>query len=192
MGFLSGTSCYLVGPIENDPGFGKDWRAVVQSRLDGYGTKVYNPLNRQKWANEYWPYTPPDLSRAEILEKYYNNDDSDKVAAAQKFIRDICLRYIHTCDFVFLYLSKSPTYGTTEELSIASNAGKPIIAVLPDDYPSLWVFDMLKGNPVFKHTADALQYLDSIDLGTEELDALKWIFIGEEYGLKKIKRICVD
>lgn len=184
--FLKNTSCYLIGAIEHDQLFGRDWRTAVSSSLNKMGIKIYNPLNRPDWMDKITPYVPPDLSRDEILHAIYNSN-SKMHSEAQTIIRRICIRYVGTCDFVFCYLPNAKTFGTTEELVIASNLGKPIIMVCPDDIPSLWIYDLIKSEPIFDNIIDAVEYLEEINRGDVEIEALKWIFIGDSYERKNMR-----
>lgn len=181
MGKLAHTSCYLVGPIEHDSRFGRDWRDVVSNPLKSLGVKIFNPLDRPAWMSHIEPHVPPTIGRQDILDRIKNGED--EFAEAQRLVRAICLRYISSCDFIFCYLSNTKTFGTTEELVIASNYQKPIIAVCPDGVPSLWIWDLFDnaGAKVFNDIEESLTYLYDIDSGSIELDALRWIFLGDVY-----------
>lgn len=184
--YLNGSSCYLVGPIEHDKNFGKDWREVVSLPLSNMGVKILNPLDRPKWMLHIEEYVPPSKSRNTILNDIKSK--CEKTEKSQSFIRDICLRYVNTCDFVFCYLSDSKTYGTIEELSVASDAKKPIIIICPNEIPSLWIYDMIKNDYIFENLNESLNFLHCIDKGFEELDALKWIFLQNYPKLKLEKK----
>lgn len=199
--YLSGSSCYLAGPIEHDPNFGRDWREVVSGFLKELNIKVYNPLDRPKWMTEINKYVPPTVSRSDILniEYEYNSDTHEYFPIntheaiiyrkSQRLIRTICKRYVSTTDFVFAYLPNTKTFGTIEELGKAADLGKPIIMVCPDVvYPSLWVdgqiaLDKLniKSNALFSSIDGAMGFINNINSGKVHLDALKWIFIDESY-----------
>jgi hypothetical protein len=145
--------------------------------------KVYNPLNRPVWMSSISNLIPPHVSRKEVLERTENGDT--QIAYAQRMVRSICLRYVHTCDFIVCYLNDTKTYGTTEELVIASHAGKPIILIC-DCMPSLWLFDVLRDAHQFDRLDGAMEFLKSIDDGRIKLDALRWIFLGDDYELEPI------
>lgn len=181
MGKLAHTSCYLVGPVEHDSLFGRDWRETISKHLLEIGVKVYNPLDRPKWMSHIEPFIPPSASRREILS-LIENDDTDYIES-QRLVRAICLRYISTCDFIFCYLPDTKTFGTTEELVIASNYQKPIIAVCPDGIPSLWVWDLFDnaGARVFEDLDQSISHLYDINSGSIMIDALRWIFLGDIY-----------
>lgn len=187
--YLNNTSCYLVGPIEHDTGFGRDWREVAVETLNKLNIKIFNPLDRPKWMKHIDEYVPPKMGREEVLLKVKHSIgkgreerfkiDNLKASSAQTFVRDMCLRYIHSCDFVLCYLPNAKTFGTTEELVIASNAKKPIIMICPDNIPSLWIYDLVKYDYVFDDLQDALGFINNCDQGNIELDPLKWIFLKE-------------
>lgn len=185
MNHLAGTSCYLVGPVEHDKKFGRDWREVVSQRLSSLGIKVYNPLGRSKWWNPIKNLIPPYLSRQDILSMIEKGNKD--VEVAQILVRKICMRMVATCDFIVCYLPSTKTYGSVEELSVASNLNKPIIAICPDEMPSLWMWDILKSDKVVNDIESAIGYLKNIDDGIEHLDAIKWIFVGDEYDNKSIE-----
>lgn len=189
MGYLSNTKCYLVGPVEHDQSFGMDWREVIQEYLEKKNILVYNPLNRPKWMKHLRPYMPPSSTRDEVLDAIEHNDlISEKYIIVQQFVRHICLRFVHSCDFVVCYLPNAKTFGTTEELVIASQAKKPILMICPDRIPSLWVYDLIKEQPVFDNLNGAINYLESIDNGSKEIDLLKWLFIKDYPKLKLEKQ----
>jgi hypothetical protein len=182
--YLRGTSCYLVGPIENDPTCGSDWRKYAASALAKFGVKIYNPLDRPTWMSPIAQFIPPAMSRNEIVRAL--DTGFRPIMNAQSITRRICKRFVATCDFVFCYLTDTKTYGTTEELADAYAMGKPIIAVTPMGCPSLWLYDILRDEMQFDTVCGAIDYLRMIDNGTTELDAIKWIFIGDDYELKHI------
>ena len=178
MGYLAHTKCYLVGPIEHDKFFGADWRQAAIEELSDLGVIVYNPLDRPEWMEHISPYIPSAVSRDEVLKRIASNDtESHKYVLAQEFVRHICLRYVHSCDFVLCYLPNSKTFGTTEELVIAHQARKPIIMVCPDNVPSLWIYDLVKDQYVFKDLRESLLFLNQINHGETKLEILKWIFM---------------
>jgi len=185
MGYLSHTSCYLVGPIENDSGYGKDWRVVVNDHLAKFGITIYNPLARPQWMKPIEDCIPPVVSREEVLRRL-NSKDKTRYDQAQQTLRQACLRYVHTCDFVICYLSAIKTYGSVEELAIATGAGKPVLLVCPNDMPSLWLYDMVRRAHAFKTINEMITFLHGIDEGKQEIDALEWIFIGDSYELKSL------
>ena len=189
MNFLKNKKCYLVGPIEHDESFGKDWREVAVEELNKINVTTYNPLDRPEWMRHLEPYVPPIVSRDEVLENIKKHDqESQKFIAAQKFVRHICARYVHSCDFILCYLPNTKTFGSTEELVIAHQARKPIIVVCPDKMPSLWVYDMVVDQPVFDSLEQSFSYLKTIDDGQAELDLLKWIFMTDYPNLKLEKQ----
>lgn len=182
MGFLNNTSCYLVGPIEFDSKLGCDWRNGITPRLKNMGVKIYNPLDRPNWLKVISPYTPPNAHRHEVLDMIENCSTRDEWMAPQTLVRDTCLRYVSTCDFVICNLPETKTYGSIEEIVKANDMGKPIIAICRDRMPSLWMLDVLKDQFVFDDFDDALKFLEGVDAGTEILNALRWIFIEDNYG----------
>lgn len=182
-GYLEHTSVYLIGAIEHNISgdYGRSWRERAVEFCDKLKIKYFNPLDRPSWMKKFELFIPPVMQRDEVLNRLENesiNDiDKNKIRSSQSFVRDVCLRYINSCDFVLCYLPNSKTFGTTEELTVASKAKKPIIMVCPERVPSLWVFDMIKNDKVFSDLGGAFDYLSSIDKGNEILDPLKWVFL---------------
>lgn len=191
MGYLENTKCYLVGPIEHDKSFGMDWREAAVKELNKLHIRVYNPLDRPTWMKHIEQYVPMAMSRDEVLDAIEETKDEEyrsKYILAQQFIRHICLRYVHSCDFVLCYLPNTKTFGTTEELVIAHQARKPIVMICPDRIPSLWAYDLVKDQVVVKCLTQALEYLEDINNGEAELDLLKWIFMKNYPKLKLEKQ----
>lgn len=188
MGYLNKTSCYLMGPIEFDSDLGCKWRSDIIQFLEPLGVKTFNPLNRPDWIKSIVPYTPPNLLLNDVLKIVENNDENSiECIKAQKLVRDACCRFVNTCDFVICYLPNTKTYGTIEELARVDQLGKPIIAICPDNIPSLWIFDILNNQHVFDDFESAKTFLTNLDLGNiESLDALRWIFIEDDYVGKSI------
>jgi len=204
MGYLQHTSCYLVGPVEHDEGFGRDWREVMSEFLATLSVKVYNPLDRPYWIKPIEDFIPPSASRQEVLDIIYSEPNGgldneeeikelvdhsitvNKYIKAQELVRSICLRFVATCDFIICYLPSTKTYGSTEELAKARDSGKPVIAICPEGIPSLWVYDYFKDQQVFEDLRGAMDFMTAVDTGKVHLDALEWIFLGDEYGLKSI------
>jgi len=189
MGYLKNKKCYLIGAIEHDPSFGKGWREIAVEYFNEIGVTSYNPLDRPDWMKHLEDFIPPNISRDEVLERIEAQDQhSQKYIAAQRFIRHICSRFVHSCDFVLCYLPNAKTFGTTEELVIACQAQKPIIMICPDKIPSLWVYDMIKDQPTFDNLQQAMTYFQMIDDGEAELELLKWIFMTDYPNLKLEKQ----
>lgn len=189
MGYLAHTKCYLVGPIEHDKSFGMDWRQAAVKELNDLGVTIYNPLDRPVWMEHIAPYIPMAVSRDEVLEKIEASDsESTKYVLAQEFVRRICLRYIHSCDFVLCYLLNAKTFGTTEELVVAHQARKPVIMICPDNIPSLWIYDLVKDQYIFKNLRESLSFLNEINDGIAKLEILKWIFIKDYPNFELEKR----
>jgi nucleoside 2-deoxyribosyltransferase len=176
--YLSHTKCYLVGPIEHDSEFGRDWRDAIKPALSNLNVEVYDPLDRPEWFKHIEDFVPPNTSREEILKNI--NNGCDKSHKAQKFIRALCLRYVNSCDFVLCYLPNRKTYGTTEELVVAKNTGKPIISICPAGIPSLWVYDLVHQGSVFGSLIKVIQHLQDINEGKIDLDLLQWIFLNNK------------
>jgi len=178
MGYLQHTKCYLVGPVEHDKAFGRDWREVAAEECKSMGVVPYNPLDRPTWMKHIEPYIPISVSRDEVLDRIENNDkESERYILAQEFVRHICSRYVHSSDFLLCYLPNAKTFGSTEEIVLAHQARKPIIMVCPDRIPSLWIYDLVKDQHVFKNIKEAFCYMHQINDGEVNLDVLKWIFI---------------
>ena len=191
MGHLENTKCYLVGPVEHDKSFGKDWREVAVEELNNINVTPYNPLDRPKWMRHIEQFVPMAVSRDEVLdaiEEIKDKERRSKYIIAQQFIRHICLRYVHSCDFVLCYLPNAKTFGSTEELVVAHQARKPIVMICPDRIPSLWVYDIVKDQPVFDDLKAALCYIRQVDRGEVPLDPLKWIFLRDYEDLKLEKQ----
>ena len=56
MNYLTNNKCYLVGPVDHDKSFGRDWRQVAVEELNKMGVVSYNPLDRPNWMKHIEPY----------------------------------------------------------------------------------------------------------------------------------------
>lgn len=191
MNLLKNSKCYLVGPIElsNDP---VSWRSRVTKELNEIGVKVYDPMVKPDWAPEVARETNKNVNNKnlfiEVMHKIGKGEELTKNDKdhyyAMNWIRDIDLRFVHSCDFIVCYLPKIFSVGSCEELTIAIESKKPVLIWSKDTYiPSSWLASMMCNEPedikdyFFHSEEDLVQYLKKVDNNEVPVDPLKWIFL---------------
>jgi hypothetical protein len=178
---LKNTTCYLAGAIDHheDP---RAWRKKITSDvLHPLGIKVYDPLVKPSWLSEAAKVHPDNYKTA--LKG--NHPTPKAIWDGMVEIRKIDLRFAHTCDFMICSLPKKFTVGTIEELTIAANAGKPVLIHAPDGVDvSTWLPNQLatsiedyNENCIFDNWNKLYNYIRNVDMGMVEVDKFKWLFI---------------
>lgn len=195
MGLLTGTSVYLAGAIDfhKDP---RSWRRnITNDLLNGLGIKVYDPLVKPSWLGEQSFLEPSKFSDAikDAVNGKFSSENDSIFEHGIKQVRRIDLRFAHDCNFMICSVPKVFTSGTFEELSIAVNAGKPVLFHMPDGVVSTWLPSQVSDtlyDYVGCHFGDwptLYDYIRKVDLGIIGVDNFKWIFLSYHYD-NKVKR----
>lgn len=200
MGLLKGSSVYLIGSIDHaeDP---RKWRKqLTNDVLTPLGVKVYDPLVKPAWfSNDKAWYGTFKSSYDEIsFFKSYLRDPETEIPNHDKAngwakmkhhlvthrmqeIRKLCLSMVNSADFIIGKLPKQFTVGTLEELTIAANAGKPILLCLPDGMDTSTWLPAQVGNSFWSNSFSTMEELSSkimsIDAGDADVDNYEWIFL---------------
>lgn len=182
MGLLRNTKCYLAGPIEyaDDKRGGVVWRNELTPKLEDLGVRIYDPMRKPLWYPEITKGDPGKYVKQVINAK--PGEDVRPAFDAIKFIEKADFRYIYDCEWVIVYLPKTFTVGTIDEIRAAVDAGKPIFVVSPDMIPSSWLMGMVATPETWKEVFfrsmdDCLEHIKRIDKGQVALDPLPWIFL---------------
>jgi hypothetical protein len=202
MGLLRGTSVYLIGAIDHaeDP---RKWRReIAQDLLLPMGVRVYDPLVKPSWFSEGM-LADDSYKEIKLFKKFLREpqdtfpEGCHENASSQEFrqkmhhlliegrmqeIRKLCLRMANNADFIIGRLPKKFTVGTLEELTVAANAGKPILLHLPDGYDtSTWLPAQMGVSSFFQNTFATMEelydQLRSIDAGDTDVNNLEWVFL---------------
>lgn len=138
MGILSGSRCYLAGPVEHDGScFG--WRYKLTKVLSEMGIKVYNPLNKPEWYCEASKQDPSIYLKVINGGHSIGGIDEEIVFKASREMRDADLRLVSVMDFIICYHPKRLTFGTIDEVIKMHNDGKPVFYCCPDGILSTWL-----------------------------------------------------
>lgn len=202
MGLLQGTSVYLIGAIDHaeDP---RRWRReIAEELLLPLGVRVYDPLVKPSWF-DVKALSEDNYSEIKLFREHLKNPgnviipnraDSDRplakrlhqvlIEARMQEIRRFCLRMAHNADFIIGLLPKKFTVGTFEEISVAAQAGKPILLCMPDGIDvSTWLPAQIGNHwgsffdDSFTTMEELYERIRSIDSGDAEVDNFKWIFL---------------
>ena len=162
---LSGTRVYLAGPIEYDIN-AESWRKELSEFLALINITIYNPLQKPQWM--------PAICHTNIADR--KNMSGDDVEYSWDLDRLFCISLVISADWLICRLdAKTKTFGTTEELGLAKQLGKPVIMWCPDGWPSPWVESMFRGS-ILCHTKDELyNIVRDIDNNLVQLNPLSWI-----------------
>ena len=174
MNKLSGKTCYLIGAIDRANDLGTAWRSEIQVTLkDRFGVNVYNPLEK-----------PIDIGiedaasreRRKLLKK---SKHFAEFAEEIKLIRRVDLRMVDKADFLICYIDLDVFMcGTFEECSLANRQKKPVIIFCKQGVENIpdWLFGMLPYQLFFNNAEEVIQYLESIDNGTNTEYLNRWLF----------------
>lgn len=171
MGYLSGKSAYLCGPIKSALDDGIGWRntitPILESRysisvsdpcketLDGTGEIGKDKINFQ------------ELIKAKQFAKL--KDEFYKIVRKD-------LKAVDRADLLIIYHDPNlPTVGTIHELVIASEKKTPILLKYDAqhlDNLNPWIFTFIKSNWIFDEWEAMWKYMDNIHTGN--LDSSHW------------------
>lgn len=176
MGLLQNSTTYLVGPIEFSDGSG--WRDIAHIELAKMGIMAFDPMRKKSWYPKTALGSPKEYITAIKGEKSVFTRQEAFFAA--KFLIDVDLRYVHSCDFILAYLPIGVcTYGSVDELMIAAATKKPILVFGPGRVASSWIVPKIADannweDSFFETLDDALNYLRKVDKNEVPIDPLLW------------------
>lgn len=136
---LSNTRVYLCGQIENDPK-AAGWRKELARRLPliNSGIVVWDPMIKPQWALD-------TITHDSVAYKWKHHvlggsDESKGHGCfdANAVIRRICKQLAGKCDWMIARISKTFTWGSIDELEIASQRRIPVFLWLPDGLISIY------------------------------------------------------
>lgn len=174
MNRLSGTRCYLAGPMDRvDWSVAQGWRQIVTPYLHSRGVKVLDPTNKKDQTYD----EGIEFRQKKALAK--QSGDFEEMASLMRPVRNYDLRCCDLADFLFVNLNSDSLCGTLEEIFTANRQKKPILiireaglATVPD-----WLWGTLPTKFFFDSLQKALDYLHHIDTA-DEIDTLnRWWFI---------------
>jgi hypothetical protein len=129
MGYLSGKTTYLAGPMFACIDDGAGWRDEITGRLEGLGVKVENPVKKTLQNGQTEVDEDKRAFKRLVKERKFND-------LRQMFhpIGHADLRCVDKADFlVAVYSAKLPMFGTVHELVKASEQKKPILVKIDED-----------------------------------------------------------
>ena len=171
------TKTYLAGPMQYKNGEG--WRNKLTPILEKMGVTVFNPYNK--------PFLKDIRENDEVIKNINNlveAEQYDEVHKIMKEIRAYDLNLVDRSDFLIFYIDPTvPTYGTTEELSVAVKLKRPIfIAVEPGRKKCpLWIRGMLPDKYIYNTIDEISEMLIKINNGEKEIDSDRWRLLKPEF-----------
>lgn len=166
---LRGTRCYLVGPMDQCPNGGVQWRQELTPWLRSFGVTVLDPTCKPI---DICPETPEARSKLGSLKEA---GDYDPYSKEIKLLRCVDLRMIDVSDFIIAHIDTSITMcGTWEEITTANRSKKPILVhcVQGKSQCPGWLFGMIPHDYIF-------------DSWWQVKDRLAWINSNAPQGLDK-------
>jgi hypothetical protein len=193
MGYLSGSTVYLIGSIENDNSY-FDWRKKITELLKPLGIIVYNPLIKPKWfIDKYGDITAEQQNKdreelSQILDNFkerYTSSRYEKFEDAlnrNTILRKTCLKLVSMSDFIIYCITKSPTVGSHEEVNLANQQHKPILFFnlnFDDTIDSCWrICQFYKDYQFYyRNMISLIDFLKYIDSDPSKLDPIEWMFL---------------
>ena len=152
MNTLQDLRVYLCGQIENDL-HAAGWRTWLTSRLVSIEPtiKVWDPMVKPDWIardvsddvaygyksfvidDEPLRHEPPALDITAPLES-----KGTRCFDANVRVRGICKQLANKCDIMIARISKKFTWGSIDELEIASSRKIPVFMIMPDGLISIY------------------------------------------------------
>lgn len=156
MNRLANTRCYLCGPIETCPNGGMSWRQEIQRRLAYLNIQWLDPCNKP---TAFVSEEPEDNRQ---LQQQRAEGQFKAVREKMLWIRRVDLRLVHLADFLIVHLdSKTPTFGSMEEITWANQEKKPILVHYAQGKTRapLWLFGMIPHEMIFSSWVELELYL---------------------------------
>jgi len=168
VGYLSGKSVYLAGPIHDVSDDGKGWRQILTPRLKEFGISVEDPTHKSIYGvgevgddKNLFKKLAKERKFIELKEKFWPVIRKD-------------LRMIDKVDFIIaLYSPKVKMLGTIHELVIAQNERKPILLYCEEselDELNPWILTFTKKGCFFTNWDDIINHLKEVDKGNFDYD----------------------
>lgn len=171
MNKLKNQQCYLIGPIDRAKDNGIEWRNQITPKLNKYGVRVLNPLEKPFNININELTVRDDIN---ILK----NEKRYSEIRKYKSIRTVDLRMVDKSDFVIAQMSSEVfTCGSMEEIVLANSQKKPVLYWQVDGFDKVpnWIWFMLPTKTIFENEESLLNYLDKVNNNQEE-DLGRWYF----------------
>jgi hypothetical protein len=172
MGRLDGSRCYQIGPIDNCPNGGVDWRRSIRPALEKMGVGVLDPTNKP--IKDYNEDAELIASRRALKEA----GKFDELAAIMKPIRNVDLRMCDIVDFGIAFLDTSIVMcGTWEEIVTLNREKKPVLIVCKQGKKAMpdWTFAQLPHEFFFNNFDELLVYLNKVNNNECETSE-RWVF----------------
>jgi hypothetical protein len=179
LNILSGTRCYLIGPMEFEDG--TKWREHVQNELSSLNINFFNPYHKP-----FLDDIPEDDAARKDLHRWRSNGHFDMVSQQMKAVRGFDLRLCDICDWFIARISPNvPTWGSMEEIVTVIRQKKPLFLVIndPDGVKAcpLWFFGVLPYKYIYNNIEDALDTIRNIDSGVIKMSSDRWKLLKKEY-----------
>jgi hypothetical protein len=190
-GLLKNVRVYLGGAVESHHS-PNGWRTTISKPLETLGMVVLNPLLKPAWMPQI--DAAQQRKMKETLTHYLNPIDrynwcieAQRIASDNNAIRQYCLALVRMADILIIYLDRTFTVGSFEELSIAR--GKPIFIISKDPIPSMWLMDQLnlysQRFRLYVHksikscikTLTQIHHNKTVTVILPYLDPFEWIFL---------------
>lgn len=174
MNKLKNKTCYLIGAIDKADDLGATWRSEIQSVLiDRFNVNIYNPLEKpiNIGIEDKHSRHKRRLLKADKRFEEFSNEI--------KIIRRVDLRMVDKSDFLICYIDTDIFMcGTFEECSLANRQKKPVIVFCKQGVENIpdWLFGMLPYQLFFNNIEEVINYLESIDNGTNSEYLNRWLF----------------
>lgn len=172
-GKLTGSACYLAGPMTGLTDLGAGWRQELSAELNQLGIVVLDPCNK---AIEIGV---EDSEARRCLHANHANGDYQAVQRQMKIIRRVDLRCVDLASFIICRLDGSPTVGTYEELAMATLEQKPVLLWLDGSLNfsncNPWLLAQIDPGFIFEHKQELLNYLRAIHTSKEHPEHRKWM-----------------
>jgi len=172
---LKGSLCYLVGPMDEVPDAGADWREYISKFLWSLNMGVLNPCNK--------PTIDPIYNEDPVWrENLRFNKQLGNWKVLQKLVEPVVsidLRMIDLCSCVIMNVDKSVHMcGSYNEQTHACLQRKPVIVHCGSgvtDVPN-WLFGIARPEIFFDSWKKIKEYLIHIDTAEKVDDLNRWKF----------------
>lgn len=170
MNILNNTVSYLCGNLEhtNDA---EGWRDRLSVELKKMGVNVLDPTKQI--------FLGQKAETQEVRDQLKTWREEENFSEIHNFMKEIIRRDLRAVDISTFLICRlepdKPTWGTTHEITVASDQRKPILFILKDKKTMpLWLIGMVNMDYVFPSEEALLWYLKAVHNGIEKLDTKYW------------------
>ena len=169
---LTNSMAYLIGPMDEVPDLGADWREMMSKWLWDLDIGVLNPCDKPT------NFAKEDMPARDQIEQLKQQQKYDEAHDIVKDIVSVDLHMVDLSSFVIMFIDKDVHMcGSYSEMTYAAFEHKPVIICCKQGKNAVpgWVYGMCDHNLFFECWDDVKSYIRQVALYSKFNDP-QWRF----------------